>query len=502
MVETRSNQQNNIPNSRSSGSSSQSSQDISGAWTQVVSRGARKKKKQNFSFKPTIVQRSVTDQESSQQVLNDSSSPAPFEVVCPFIKGMEQDSVLIDLSTVKDRSLLNKALLKFNESAEKSDYYEEFLGYRKQTRNYLGHAFLETMWLPTSNGFKTILESGITLADGPFFKGFKSYPADASIVRLTLENLPFLPALLLKAEMEKRLSCFGDVLDLGISKTDGIFNGEGYATINLTLNPALEDNQCNVEHEKDSTCTGLKHLEPLSRVIVWNDKDIEQRKILLQWDRMPDFCRNCQSTDHCRADCPDYKKWIRCYHCNQTGHVFQVCPRNDSITSAPGKVRAVAATSPKKGRKTSKGSSDTKKAAPPQTGSSSRQSIIQGHEQTKDKPVDSDQLMEEVASHTIIDSSTEAPTSDFSSNVSIDNKPDATMTEASSKSPRSPHLEPSHLIAKVPRTFDSIDISSSRPPSTGPSTSTTLNIQSINSTNDQENLSPPETSGDHPPNLQ
>jgi hypothetical protein len=29
-----------------------------------------------------------------------------------------------------------------------------------------------------------------------------------------------------------------------------------------------------------------------------------------------------------------------------------------------------------------------------------------------------------------------------------------------------------------------------------------LNIQSINSTNDQENLSPPETSGDHPPNLQ
>ncbi|KAG2195093.1 hypothetical protein INT46_003409, partial [Mucor plumbeus] len=139
MIETRSNQQNNNLNSRSSGSSSQSSQDISGVWTQVVSRGARNKKKQNFSFKPTIVQRSVTDQESSQQVLNDSSSPAPFEVVRPFIKGMEQDSVLIDLFTVKDRSLLNKALLKFNESAEKSDYYEEFLGYRKQTRNYLGH---------------------------------------------------------------------------------------------------------------------------------------------------------------------------------------------------------------------------------------------------------------------------------------------------------------------------------------------------------------------------
>lgn len=495
MVETRSNQQNNNPNSRSSGPSSQSSQAISREWTQVVSHGARNKKKQNYSFKPTLVQRSVTEQESSQQVLNGSASPAPFEVVRPFIKGMEQDSVLIDLSTVKDRSLLNKALLKFNESAAKSDFYEEFLGYRKQTRNYLGHDFLETLWLPTSEGCKTILESGITLDDGTFLKGFKSYPADASIVRLTLENLPFLPALLLKSEMEKRLACFGDVLDLGISKTDGIFNGEGYATINLTLNPILEDNQCPFNHGKDSPCGGLKHLEPLARVIVWNDKDVEQRKILLQWDKMPDFCRNCQSTAHCRADCPDYKKWIRCYHCNQTGHVFQVCPRNDSIASAPGKVRAVSPTTSTKGRKTPKGSSDPKKSSSPQDGSSTRQPIIQGDEPTKSKTVDADHLMEEATSPAIVNSIAEAPNSDITSNGSNDNKPDVSMKEASSKLPRSPLLEPSPLNAKVARTSDSIDISSSRLPLSGPPNSNTLITASSNITTDKEIPSSPDTSG-------
>lgn len=76
---------------------------------------------------------------------------------------MEQDSVFIDLTSVKDRSVLNKALLKFNEGAEDSDFYKEFLGYRKQTCNYLGHDFLETMWLPSAPGRKTLIKTGITL---------------------------------------------------------------------------------------------------------------------------------------------------------------------------------------------------------------------------------------------------------------------------------------------------------------------------------------------------
>lgn len=119
---------------------------------------------------------------------------------------MEQDSVLIDLTPIKNRSLLNKALLKLNEEADDNGFDEDFLGYRRQTRKYLGHEFLETMWTPFSPGRQIIINSGITLEDGTFIKGFPSYPADATIVCLKLENLPFLPAIELKEAMAKRLS--------------------------------------------------------------------------------------------------------------------------------------------------------------------------------------------------------------------------------------------------------------------------------------------------------
>jgi hypothetical protein len=246
------------------------------------------------------------------------------------------------LATVKDRNLLDKALVKFNEEAESSGFYEDFLGYRKQTRQYLGHHFLETLWLPTSPGRKVLIEEGITLEDGTYLKGFPSFSEDANIVRITMEKLPFLPAVQLKKEMAERFSCFGQVLDHGIFKTEnGIFQGEGYVTLNLTLSNDPV-NECLDLHPDGSECNGKRHLEPLQRVIIWDSrsKEEEQRQILLQWAQMPAFCRQCQKPDHCRADCPDYHKWAICYHCNKRGHVSKNCDRNNS-ESVPSKVRVI-----------------------------------------------------------------------------------------------------------------------------------------------------------------
>ncbi|KAI8646976.1 hypothetical protein BD408DRAFT_439766, partial [Parasitella parasitica] len=155
-------------------------------WTHVVKsrKKGKNQKEQIVSFNPTLITRPVTEAESTQNALNGATPPAPMAVIRPFIKGMEQDSILIDLTTIKDRSLLNKELLKFNEEAEKHGLTEEFLGYRRQTRKYLGHEFLETMWTPSSPSRQTIIDSGITLEDGTFVKGFPSYNADATIVRL------------------------------------------------------------------------------------------------------------------------------------------------------------------------------------------------------------------------------------------------------------------------------------------------------------------------------
>ncbi|KAI8074330.1 uncharacterized protein B0P05DRAFT_588636 [Gilbertella persicaria] len=108
-------------------------------WTHIVrsKRKGNNNKKNQFivSSNPTLVSRLGTEEVSSQHALNGFISPALIAVIRPLIKGMEQDSVFIDLTPVKDRSLSNKALLKFNEDAENTGFYEDFLGYRKQTRN-------------------------------------------------------------------------------------------------------------------------------------------------------------------------------------------------------------------------------------------------------------------------------------------------------------------------------------------------------------------------------
>ncbi|KAI8646996.1 hypothetical protein BD408DRAFT_428071 [Parasitella parasitica] len=81
-------------------------------WTHVVKsrKKGKNQKEQIVSFNPTLITRPVTEAESTQNALNGATPPAPMAVIRPFIKGMEQDSILIDLTTIKDRSLLNKEL--------------------------------------------------------------------------------------------------------------------------------------------------------------------------------------------------------------------------------------------------------------------------------------------------------------------------------------------------------------------------------------------------------
>ncbi|CEP16722.1 hypothetical protein [Parasitella parasitica] len=309
---------------------------------------------------------------------------------------MESDSVLIDITHVKGRALLNKAMLKFNKDSENGGFYEDFFGCRKQTLNYLGHDFLETKWLFHGKGRRPLIEDDLTLEDGTIVKGFPSYIADATIVSLKLENLPFLP------QMAECLSCFG---------------------------------------------------EPLSRVIIWDPRVDEQRKVFLQCDKMPDFCRNFQSTKHCRADCPDYKKWIRCFHCNETGHVM----RNGFIESAPAKVRVISNPgSLPKPRKVSKepvasyiGSSPRSEEEVVTARTSTQMAVPPPHPQAiaaSDKAeLDNDADM--------IDSGYSATTNDTDTLKYISH--DADMQYTGVSTPRSPNLDSN----KAARTDGSTDIS-------------------------------------------
>ncbi|KAI7894433.1 uncharacterized protein EV154DRAFT_459460 [Mucor mucedo] len=246
--------------------------------------------------------------------MSEHQAPA-IQLVRPFLKGIEKNSVLIDITDVKSPVLLRQALQDFNKEALADKGYEEYCGRLPTIRKYLNRSFIETIWSQGSKGQDTILNQGISLPDGTYIKGFKSYPADSRITRITLDKLPLKPLILLKKDMEEHLSAYGQVLDLGVSMSNGCFMGQGYATLDISVSSA--DQESNI---------------PLQRIMNWVDDDGDDRQVLLQWEDMPDFCRLCQLTGHCRADCPDYKKFLKCHNCNCSGHVMRNCPRNNDTS--------------------------------------------------------------------------------------------------------------------------------------------------------------------------
>lgn len=321
MSSSHKNQNNNLSNSRKA-----NHRNTPFEWTKVVTGAART----NQSFTPTFAQTPVSTDVSNvtdQSIMSESRQSVSIRLVRPFLKGVEKHSVLIDVTDVQSPQMLRDALQAFNKDAIENDGYEDYCGRLPLLRKYLNRNFIETVWSQDSPGHKAILETGITLPDNTYVKGFTSFPADSRIVRLKLEKLPLKPLRLLKLDMQERLSCFGKVLDLGVSHSNGCFMGQGYAT--LDLNPSTEENDA--------------PFEELQRILLWRDDDGDVRQVLLQWEDMPDFCRLCQRTGHCRADCPDYQKYLKCHNCNLNGHIMRNCPRNNAIdtVNAPNKKRAI-----------------------------------------------------------------------------------------------------------------------------------------------------------------
>ncbi|KAL7331471.1 hypothetical protein PS15p_212267 [Mucor circinelloides] len=331
MVTTRSKGISNQGASTSSSRAPSTTTSSTTSWVMVAKRN--KGKQRHVPFSPTIVQPSVAISASSQALSSDSR-PSSVELVRPFIKGLERNSVLIDITHIKDIALLEERLKQFNNADNQTDIYNDFIGYPETIRTYLGHRFLETMWVHHSAGHNTILNDGVFLSDGTYVKGFESYPTDAKIVHVKLENLPFLPARLVMQDMKRILSFYGEVLDLGITQVNGIFHGKGYATLNQTKPRTVENVCLSTDHPhgtSSSKCDGYHKYQELTRVIPWEEDDGYYRHVLAQWDSMPEFCRICQQPGHCRADCPEYKKHITCHHCNLHGHIARNCPRlNDA----------------------------------------------------------------------------------------------------------------------------------------------------------------------------
>jgi hypothetical protein len=222
--------------------------------------------------------------------------------ITPYIVGIEPDSVLIDITDIRDLNELKSFLASHNTEAE-----FHFFGGLLLEHKYLNRRFIETKWDTTSPHYKKLISEGLKADDRTIIKGFPSLPADQQIVRVTVERLLLIHPVQLRKKMFERFAHFGQVLDVGLDLDHEFFYGRGYAVINIS-EPNMDEP------------------ETLRRVINWFNED---RELLLTWSEMPKYCRFCQKSDHCRADCPDLYKSKQCYNCNELGHVNKDCPRRN-----------------------------------------------------------------------------------------------------------------------------------------------------------------------------
>lgn len=276
------------------------------SWSKVVSRNIV-----SARHTPT------TPPRSPYSTVDDNTSPAadigndffPSGIV-PWIKGLEEDSVLIDVTMIKDVNKLKDFLSSFN-----NDGQIHYFGRLLVERKYLQRTYIETAWDLNSTIYRQLCNTRLQLDDQTIIKGYNSLPSDAQIARVRVERLPLIHPDKLKEQMERRFAAFGKVLDVGFVTDRKCFVGQGYVILNL--NPP---NPGEIVFDK------------LSRVIDWDDG---KRELLLTWDEMPPYCRFCQKEDHCRADCKDLVKLKNCFNCNEQGHLARDCPRRHYNPPAP-----------------------------------------------------------------------------------------------------------------------------------------------------------------------
>jgi hypothetical protein len=118
-------------------------------WLKIVSGTAHTTQ----SFTPTFANPTVPTEASNvtdQSIMNESRQSVSIELVRPFLKGIEKNSVLIDVTKVHSPQMLREALQAFNKDAVENNGYEDYCGRLPQIRKYLNRSFIETMWLNDS----------------------------------------------------------------------------------------------------------------------------------------------------------------------------------------------------------------------------------------------------------------------------------------------------------------------------------------------------------------
>ncbi|KAK4517257.1 RNA 3'-terminal phosphate cyclase [Mucor velutinosus] len=133
----------------------------------------------------------------------------------------------------------------------------------------------------------------------------RTYPKDATIVRVSVSNLPYEDEETLKDAMSTIFGKYGEILEMGLLHTvhGHFFTGRGFVTLNLI--------------------PGKEYAPLVPLIDSWESGET----LKITYTGMKPTCSRCNVTDHVFGNCPVMSQRVKhCHICSSPNHLQATCP--------------------------------------------------------------------------------------------------------------------------------------------------------------------------------
>ncbi|KAK4515337.1 uncharacterized protein ATC70_010281 [Mucor velutinosus] len=133
----------------------------------------------------------------------------------------------------------------------------------------------------------------------------RTYPKDATIVRISVSNLPYEDEETLKDAMSTIFGKYGEILEMGLLHTvhGHFFTGRGFVTLNLI--------------------PGKEYAPLVPQINSWESGET----LKITYTGMKPTCSRCHVTDHVFGNCPVMSQRVKhCHICSSPNHLQATCP--------------------------------------------------------------------------------------------------------------------------------------------------------------------------------
>ena len=261
-------------------------------------------------------------------------------VARPFLKGTVSNSLLIDITTIRDVKVFVQEL------HEVCNGSEHLWSVSSTLRRDFSRVYAEIVVSPSK--YIQFAQEGFELKTQGKFLAFPSLSPSAEVLKISLSGLPSQYGRRqggldqLRTDMNHNLRHYGKIIDSGlVTNSSGVYTGSGYVVLELST-LETSDSSCSLSHLIDWSFQPIDYSDVSTLSLC---QSFDRIQVRATWATMPPFCRYCHSSEHALKDCSVRRTATTCFNCHEVGHISRSCPRKNSGTGKKRKTTTIAQSS-------------------------------------------------------------------------------------------------------------------------------------------------------------